>query len=407
MPCLIKLPKKNSPGIVTFNTNELFSDLFKKKVLINFLRKNKRWIFGVNLSGSYERLKDFPDESWVSFIMCYSLKSPYLNNIDTKKKIDISYINFLEIYDFELKKKNWDICIVSRDSEIKRISYTVRLIKSLLKKNENIRILIVVPDTRSTYEKTSFNIFNKESYFNIVSTLLSNNEKKNIDFISCDTNIFGNYALSEKTLYRFISESKYVMINSKKEGINRAIIEGLCYGSKAIVHSDLESELDVLYLNNENTIFIDEDLDSSSKKIISGLKNFNINSEDINKYRDIFSSIYSKEKIKIYLQTLFENNSLSMDGKWYLNNLSKRLCNHGSKGLYTIQYSSKKFFEWFNKIEKLDEDFIDEDNMYEYRFEDKPNLFQYSKSFLKKIIFCLKNEIIKKFKMKTHGHKKF
>ena len=120
MPCLLKLPKKDSPGIVTFNTSEYFSDLFKKKELINFLKENKKWIFGVNLSGSYERLREFPDESWLSFIMCYSLKSPYLDNINIKKKIDISYINFLEIYDFELKKKNWDICIVSRDAEIKR-----------------------------------------------------------------------------------------------------------------------------------------------------------------------------------------------------------------------------------------------------------------------------------------------
>lgn len=74
MPCLLKLPKKDSPGIVTFNTSEYFSDLFKKKELINFLKENKKWIFGVNLSGSYERLREFPDESWLSFIMCYSLK---------------------------------------------------------------------------------------------------------------------------------------------------------------------------------------------------------------------------------------------------------------------------------------------------------------------------------------------
>ena len=82
MPCLLKLPKKDSPGIVTFNTSEYFSDLFKKKELINFLKENKKWIFGVNLSGSYERLREFPDESWLSFIMCYSLKSPYLDNIN-------------------------------------------------------------------------------------------------------------------------------------------------------------------------------------------------------------------------------------------------------------------------------------------------------------------------------------
>ena len=397
MPCLLKLPKKDSPGIVTFNTSELFSDLFKKKELINFFKENKKWIFGVNLSGSYERLKEFPDESWLSFIMCYSLKSPYLKNIGINKKTDISYINFLEMYEFELKKKYWDICIVSRDSEIKRISYTVRLIKNLLKKKENAKILIIVPDTRLAYEKTNLNIFSKESYFNLVSRLLSNNEKKNIDFISCDTNIFGNYALSEKTLYRFISESKYVMINSKKEGINRAIIEGLCYGAKAIVHSDLESELDVLYLNSENTIFIDENLDASSKKIIDGLKNFHIEIESVKKYRNIFSSINSKKKIQIYLQNLLKNKSLTIDGKWYLDNLNQRLCNHGNKGIHHIMYSKKKFFDWFNKIEKLDEAFVDEDNMYEYIFYDKPNIYEFFTISMKKIFNYFKSKIKKYF----------
>ena len=393
MPCLLKLPKNNSPGIVTFNTDEFFSDLFKNKELINFFQKNKKWIYGVNLSGSYERLKNFPDKEWLSFIMGYSFDSPYLKNINIKKITNISYINFLEIYNFDEKKKHWDICVVSRNAEIKRISYTVKLIKYLLKKKKNIKILMIVPDSRSIFEKMYLNIFKRDNYFNLVLNLLSNDEKKKIDFVSCDVSIFGNHALSEKTLYRFFSESKYVMLNSKKEGINRAIIEGLCHGANAIVHSDLESELSVLYLNNENTIFIDKNLEASSEKIIQKLKDFDVKSENINKYRNIFSNINSKKKIEIFFQKIFKNNSLPIDGKWYLNNLSQRLCNHGNRGLYTIQYSKKKFFEWFQKIEKLDENFIDEDNMYDYVFEDKPNFLQYSnlqlyktKEYLKKII---------------------
>jgi len=393
MPCLLKLPKNNSPGIVTFNTDEFFSDLFKKKELINFFQKNKKWIYGVNLSGSYERLKNFPDKDWLSFIMGYSFESPYLKNINIKKITNISYINFLEIYNFDVNKKYWDICVVSRNAEIKRISYTVKLIKYLLKKKKNIKILMIVPDSRSIFQKMNLNIFKKDNYYNLVLNLLSNDEKKKVDFVSCDVSIFGNHALSEKTLYRFFSESKYVMLNSKKEGINRAIIEGLCHGANAIVHSDLESELDVLYLNNENTIFIDENLEVSSEKIIQKLEDFDVKSENINKYRDMFSNTNSKKKIETFFQKIFKSNSLPIDGKWYLHNLSQRLCNHGNRGIYTIKYSKKNFFEWFQKIEKLDENFIDEDNMYDYVFEDKPNFLQYlnlqlykTKGYLKKII---------------------
>ena len=178
MPCLLKLPKNNSPGIVTFNTDEFFSDLFKNKELINFFQKNKKWIYGVNLSGSYERLKNFPDKEWLSFIMGYSFDSPYLKNINIKKITNISYINFLEIYNFDEKKKHWDICVVSRNTEIKRISYTVKLIKYLLKKKKNIKILMIVPDSRSIFEKMYLNIFKRDNYFNLVLNLLSNDEKK-------------------------------------------------------------------------------------------------------------------------------------------------------------------------------------------------------------------------------------
>jgi len=393
VPCLLKLPFGNSPGIVTFNTSEYFSNLFKKKKIIHFLKENKKWIFGVNLSGSYERLKYFPDQDWLSFIMCYSLSSSYLKNIDAKKKIDLCYINFLEIYDFQKVKKYWDICIISRDAKIKRISYTVKLVENLLKKNKNLKILIIVPDSRSLFQKISYKIFSREGYFSLVENLLTNDQKKNIDFISCDTKIFGNHTLSKKTLYKFISESKYVMINSKKEGINRAIIEGLCHGSKAIVHSDLESEINALYLDIENTIFIDDDLERSSIKILNGLRKFNVKPEHINKHKNHFSNINSKEKIKIYFRNLFQSHLLKINGKWYLDNLDQRLCNHGNRGLYSIMYSQKLFFEWFEKIEKMNESFIDEDHMYKNIFVDKPNIFQFFSIVLNKNMSYFKNMI--------------
>ena len=95
------------------------------------------------------------------------------------------------------------------------------------------------------------------------------------------------------------------------------------------------------------------------------------------------------------MKNLFDNKSLTVDGKWYLDNLSQRLCNHGNRGSYTIQYSKKIFFDWFSKIEKLDETFVNEDCMYEYIFEDKPDIFQSFILFLIKNLKNLKN-LIKK-----------
>ena len=277
------------------------SPLFKKKKIKNFLNNNKEWIFGIHLQGSYERLKEFPYEDWQSFILCYNQNSKYLKNIDNQKKIDLSCQNFINIYGIETNKKYWDLCIISRDSEIKRISYTVELIKKLLNNKKDIKILIIVPDNRAF---GIFNSSNKNSYFNLIPKMFNNDELKKIDFISSNVNSFGNFPLSEKTVFKFLSESKYTMINSKKEGINRTLIQGFCYGTKAIVNNDLESEIVELYLDDENSIFINDDLANSADKIVKGLNKYVYSKELMQHFRSIFSNDTSTQKLKNYLEKL-------------------------------------------------------------------------------------------------------
>lgn len=390
MPCLLKISEKKSPGLVSFNTTELFSPLFKKKKILNFLNKTEKWIFGVNLSGSYERLEDFPDKDFIDFMLCYSKKSPYLKQIDQSKIMDISYINFCKTYDFDSTNRYWDICVISRDSSIKRIATTVKLINKLTMVNKHLKVLIIVPDERNNYNR-----FKENSYFSLIKETLNINQHRQIDFISSDVNTFGNHTLSEKTIHKFISESKLVMINSKKEGINRAIIEGLLYGTKAVVPDDLESEIIDLYLNNENSIFINDDLNKSTNIILDAITNYNNN--DINKiyYRGKFCENLNncKEILRKNLSKILKNRNFEVEGKWYLDDLNFRLCNHGTVGSYTIIYDENKFFDWFNKVEKLNNRFIDEDHMYDFWFRDKPNFYQKLiikfatfKSFIKKKI---------------------
>jgi hypothetical protein len=406
MPCLLKISTNRSPGVITFNTTELFSPLFKKKEILNFLNNNKKWIFGVNLSGSYERISEFPNYKFISFMLCYSKDSPYLQNIEPTKIIDLCYINFCKTYDYEPKNKYWDISVISRDSSIKRVISTVKLIDQLTKKNSKLKILMIVPDERTILQKLNFPVFNflyKDSYFNLIKKNLDIIQSKQIDFISCDVEIFGNHTLSEKTIHKFISDSKFVMINSKKEGINRTIIEGFLYGAKAIIPIDLESEIVELYLNEKNTVFIDDNFEKSSEKILENISKYE--ESDVNK-------IYFREKLsdnngnnqrllKERISKIFEKKSLIMDGKWYLNNLNFRLCNHGSFGTHTISNNKNKFFKWFDRIEKLNEDFIDEDNMFNYWFRDKPSLFDKVKIYSNLFMYFIKNKI-KKVLKKIH-----
>lgn len=193
-----------------------------------------------------------------------------------------------------------------------------------------------------------------------------------------------------------ISGSKFLMLNSKSEGINRAVIEALCNGTKAIVNSDLESELIPLYLNDNNTVFINEDQNMSSDKILDSLQNHSFTHLHNLIDKEKFLEKYSKSKLMNYFDQLFTSKSLDMDGKWYLNNLNQRLCNHGNRGNYSIKYSEKLFFEWFDIIKHLNENFVDEDHMYEKRFEDKPDFITKNSQKFIKLNLILKNKI-KKF----------
>ena len=387
MPCLIKSLTKNCPGLVTFTFNEMTSPLFKKKKIKNFLKNNKDWVFGIHLQGSYERLKEFPYEDWQSFILCYNQNSKYLKNINNNKKIDLSCQNFINIYNFDTDKKYWDLCVISRDAEIKRISYTVKLIKRLLKIKKNIKILVIVPDHR---EFGASKILKENSYFKLIPKLFGNNELKKIDFISSNVNSFGNFPLSEETVFKFLSESKYTMINSKKEGINRTLIQGFCYGTKAIVNNDLESEIVELYLDEENSIFISEDLNDSANKIVKNLDRYVYSDELVQRFRSIFSNHISTEKLKKYLKKLLTNKSYNFEGDWYLNNLSTRLCGHGNINSFQFYHNENYFFEWFEKAEKAQNNFDCEDDFYSFKIKDELNFYTKTlddtKNLLKKLI---------------------
>ena len=389
MPCLIKSSTEKSPGIATFTYNEITSPLFKKKKVRNFLNNNKDWIFGVHLQGSYERLSEFPYYDWQSFILCYDLNSKYLKNVNNKKKIDISCHNFINIYNLETKKKYWDLCIISRDAEIKRISYTVKLIKKIIEKKKDIKILIIVPDQR---EFGFFNNIEKNSYYNLIPKLFKNNDLKKIDFISSNVNTFGNSPLSEKTIFKFLSETKYIMLNSKKEGINRSLIQGFCYGTKAIINNDLESEIVKLYLNNENSIFINDNLSESADIIISNLDKYVYSDEIVQYFRSNFSNNISVQKLKTYIEKILIEKNYQLDGNWYLNNLSQRLCGHGNLNDFQFRFKEYYFFDWFRKAKNVQSNFDGEDDFYSYKIYDEP-------SFYKKIIInlkkFLKNIIIK------------
>ena len=179
------------------------------------------------------------------------------------------------------------------------------------------------------------------------------------------------------------------MLNSKKEGINRSLIQGFCYGTKAIINNDLESEIVELYLNNENSIFINDNLLESADIIINNLDKYVYSPEILQHFRSIFSNNISVPKLKKYIEKILIEKNYKLEGEWYLNNLSQRLCGHGNLNNFQFIFKEYYFFDWFEKAKNVQSDFVGEDDFFSYKIDDKPSFYEKItinfKKFLKKI----------------------
>ena len=182
------------------------------------------------------------------------------------------------------------------------------------------------------------------------------------------------------------------MLNSKKEGINRSLIQGFCYGTKAIINNDLESEIVKLYLNNENSIFINDNLSESADIIISNLDKYVYSDEIVQYFRSNFSNNISVQKLKTYIEKILIEKNYQLDGDWYLNNLSQRLCGHGNLNDFQFRFKEYYFFDWFRKAKNVQSNFDGEDDFYSYKIYDEPSSYKKIIINLKKF---LKNIIIK------------
>ena len=63
---------------------------------------------------------------------------------------------------------------------------------------------------------------------------MNHNEKKRIDFICSPEDLFGNFPLTDNTIYNLISLSKNLLLTSHQEGTPRVIIEAICLNTKII-----------------------------------------------------------------------------------------------------------------------------------------------------------------------------
>ena len=158
MPSLIKNRGRNSPGIITFTSGEAIWGLprlsSRVQEFLDFQAKSGNWIFGVHVQGNFNYLNQWPIGGWLDFIMWPDPKAHFLSNVDPIKRMPLNCVNFMpaKLAAATSRARIWDICLISRNSTIKRIHDSLEIIRLLIKANSKLKVVLIVPDNRKMFD---------------------------------------------------------------------------------------------------------------------------------------------------------------------------------------------------------------------------------------------------------------
>ena len=226
--------------------------------------------------------------------------------------------------------------------------------------------------------------------------------KKKIDFICSAEDLFGNFPLTDNTIYNLISLSKNLLLTSHQEGHARVIIEALCLNTKIIFSEKLKSGINK-YLNKNNSLAYKEHVVDPQFIAKQTYKYINSQSNGIKKlknYIDNFSEEKNIPKLKNFFKKLINLKNIQFDKNenWYLNDLNKRLACHSNSFSLTFYNNDKAFFNWFEKISKKNPKiFFNEEALYDeaIKLDKKKNFFINFIFYMKYKIGRFKTKVLK------------
>lgn len=394
MPCILKQRTATSPGIITFSHGEaLWGVPHRSRKVRDFLvesRRSGKWLFGIHVQGDCSHLDSWPMPSWQSFVMWPDRSAPFLHNLPDGQFCPFTCINFMPAFLAEREEtvRDWDICVISRASSIKRIEDTLLLLRAVLDSRPETKIVMIVPDPR--YQVLGEKAYKKqridESYFKLPKKLFSARELKQISFVSSSQDSFGNFPLADGLVAEILGKSKFMILNSHLEGVPRVIAEALLLGTPCIVSDQLRSGLND-WLTDGNSIRISDKPLKGAQQVVDGLKNydrFSVNRESV---CAAFSEAKNIHEFKTYLSNLIQANGCPVEGRWFLEDLHLRLACHGQKQHFQFFNNEKLFFEWIDRAIKLQTSYADEDFLTSKgALHDEPSIYQRTRQYLGPIV---------------------
>jgi hypothetical protein len=218
----------------------------------------------------------------------------------------------------------------------------------------DFRATIIVPDMRqfelgeACYELQSID----RRLYEMPRALFSSKELKRLSFIATSQQSFGWFPLSDGLLIDMLHRSKFVLLTSHKEGTPRVLAEALLADVPCIVSSGLESGISN-YLDERNSLKIDDDVEIAVAQIRCGLERYAQFSIDRRTMREAFSSELHTPKLRAMLSDQITALGKPVEGRWFLDDLHLRLAGHGRKYSFQFMKQEQLFFDWLARNDPL------------------------------------------------------
>jgi hypothetical protein len=369
MPCLLKQQTPGSPGIITFTNNEVLNGVAAKSGRVReFLRRtaaSRQWIYGVHIQGDCTHLEAWPQQEWQSFLMWSNPGASFLSDVPPANITPITCVNFLPQPSGPELTKAWDICVISRPSEIKRITETLLIIQQILVHKEDLSVIFIVPDPRdqSLGDKAYRAQDIDRNYFELPRTIFTCKQLKRISFISSSQRAFGTFPISDDLIADILARSKFLLLTSHKEGVPRVIAEALTLGTPCIVSNRLVSGLDK-FITTENAVFIEDNIATAAQQIIDALDQRSRFRIDKTAMQKLFCDTYHVPALREFLSGKILATGSIVEGAWYLDELDFRLACHGRKHNMQFMNDDRLFFDWMGKIDRCRDIEPDEDYLF-------------------------------------------
>ncbi len=317
MACLLKTKTDNSPGIVSFTTQEELLIRHNKKNLYLFKKLKNYYITCLHFN--WHNFDYYPDNL---FDIHFAGERDLV--IKNKKEITLFPLdacNFCpSFFKHEKNEKYWDILYIARSVFFKGIPEFFQSIRKLYDKGKLYRVLFlcpVPPDKNKEYKKLRIEF----------ERLFSLEERSLFNFLPLIEDY--PFFFDLETLAQFYKKSKVFIHTAPTERRCRvaayAFASGLPVIGKENVGSILDENLQI------QPIFYKVTGNNFSEQIENALKDYSPNYKN-NESINLFKNQISKKKLKKLFEDYFYKKELKIEGQWFCEKLNLRLGSHFGLG---------------------------------------------------------------------------